>query len=136
MRKNETFYSIILLLSAAATELHSTLAAIFPELKKGIKRDLFWSPTFKMEIDLLWYIKIIFDNLFLVTILFIAASVTYYVSKKMFYVFSIFLLYNIIDFFSFCWNFKQTEGMYWIFLIFVFIAILMVIFKRNNMRAV
>lgn len=136
--KHELVYSLMLIASAVATEIHSFLAAKFPELTKGegIKKDLFLSPSFKMDIDILWYIKMIFDNLFLLVILFVGSLISYHISKKLFYVFTIFLMYNIIDFFSFCWNFKTTTGMYWVFLSFVAMAVLMIIFKRNGMRAV
>ncbi len=137
-RKKEVGYSIALLISAALTELHSFLAAIFPSLTKnnGVKRDLFWSPKFKMEIDVLWYIKMICDSIFLMTVLFVGAMVTWHTSKKLFFVFSIFLFYNFFDFFSFLWNYKQTTGLYWIFLFCLIASVLMIIFKHNKIRAV
>lgn len=134
--RNESKYSLLVLISAIATETHSFLAALYPPLKEGIKKDLFWSADFKMEIDVLWYIKMIFDNLFIMTILFVGAALSFYTSKKLFYIFSIFLFYNMVDFFSFCWNFKQTTGMYWVFLLCAAAAVLMIIFKQNKMRAV
>lgn len=134
--RNENKYSLLILTSAIATETHSFLAALYPQLKEGVKKDLFWSPMFKMEIDVLWYIKMIFDNMFITTILFVGAALTFYTSKKLFYVLSIFLFYNMVDFFSFCWNFKQTAGMYWVFLLCIVAAVIMIIFKHNKMRAV
>lgn len=134
-RTQEMVYSILAVAMAICTEAHSFLAAKFPALEEGVKMDLFWSPSFKMDIDVLWYINMIFEALFVITILFIGASGFFRSSKKLFYVFTILLLYKIIDFFSFCWNFKQTVGMYWVLLLSATI-ILIIIFKRNVMRAV
>lgn len=129
--RKEIFIAILLALGVCLTELHSFVLAAFPNTY-DMTADYFLSPVFKLNLRLLWYIKMNSDDLLkllLFTILIITTK-----SKFLFRVYWIYFAYFIIDSFLFLWNFKETAETYWVLLAAsIAIIILLVIFGKPKL---
>lgn len=137
MKRNEIIWlSIVLFVSHFATEFHSF---IFSENLLNTNVDLFLCPSFKMELSVIWYIKMLSEIMQKIGILYVLGVVSGKVSKKVFNVSVVWMLYNVADFLSFIWNYKETSEMYWVLLASSLITVYFLIFtkdKQTNLKAV
>lgn len=137
MSNKEKWLTLILLFGTISTEAHSFLQHFYPETLE-IQYSLWLSPFFeKFYLSVIWYIKMLFENLLLVIIFFVAINLRSGYSDKMFYIFCINIMYHIFDFISFIWNYKETYQLYWALLLIMTISELIIIFgKRNKLKIV
>lgn len=130
-KKKEIFIAILLMFGVGLTELHSFILSLFPNTY-NMQADYFLSPSLKLNLRLLWYIKMNTDDLlklFLFTILIITTT-----SKFLLYVYWVYFAYFIVDSFLFLWNFKETAEIYWVLLFCSFaIIILLLIFGKPKL---
>jgi hypothetical protein len=137
MKKNEIiFLSVMLFVSHLVTEFHSF---IFSEKLLNTNLDLFLCPSFNMELSVIWYIKMLSEIIQKIGILYVLGVVGNKVSKKFFNVALVWMIYNVIDFLSFIWNYKETSEMYWVLLSASLVSIYLIIFtkdKQTNLKAV
>lgn len=125
--KKEVAIAVLLGIGVILTELHSFVLSIFPQTY-DLKIDYFFSPTFKLNLRLLWYIKMNTDDLLkliLFTILILTTK-----SKFLLHIYCIYFVYFVIDSFLFLWNFKETYEIYWILLICSIVSVLFIIFGK------
>ena len=137
MKKDEIiFLSVILFVSHLVTEFHSF---VFSDKLLNTNIDLFLCPSFKMELSVVWYIKMLSEIIQKIGILYVLGVVSSKVSKKFFNISVVWMCYNIADFLSFIWDYKETSEMYWFLLSASLISIYLVIFtkdKQTNLKAV
>lgn len=103
---------IVLIVAHLLTELHSVVYALDPKAANS-EVDLFLSPQFQFKLSVQWYLKMMFDDLLVVVISFIAAHFARDHSYVLFWILTIFAYYHIIDLFLFFWNYKRTVAVYW-----------------------
>lgn len=120
--------AILLIFSTACTETHAFILDHFPE-SYNIKVDAFFSPTYKNTVNVLWLIKMIFESLHIIAIFLILMQLA--TSMRMFLIFTVYFLYNVLDFFLFMWNFKETTEIYYGLVICSSIAVLFLIFSNK-----
>lgn len=126
----EIWIVISLIFFVSLTELHSFVYKLFPETY-DIEVDYFLSPNFKLNLRLLWYLKMNTEDLLrlnLFVILILLAP-----SRRVLWVFSIYFVYFVIDFFLFLWNFKETAEIYWFLLAATVLSILIIFVKTFTM---
>lgn len=137
MKRDEIIrLSVILFVSHLVTEFHSF---VFTEKLLNTKLDLFLSPSFHYELSVIWYIKMLTEILQRIGILYVLGMVSKVISIKFFQVSVVWMVYNIADFLSFIWNYKETAEMYWALLFASTISIYFLIFtkdKNNILKAV
>jgi len=137
MKRNEIIWlSIVLFISHFVTEFHSF---VFSEKLLNTNIDLFLCPSFKMELSVIWYIKMLSEIIQKIGILYVLGVVGNKVSKKFFNVSVVWMCYNIADFLSFIWNYKETSEMYWALLVASLVSVYFIIFtkdKQTNLKAV
>lgn len=130
MRKLIIWYGVLLIVGHLFTEVHSVLNAFYPK-SATIKLDLFWSPSFKMDISILWFIYTIGNDLNVIITYFVLTNIAYRFSSALFFISSVFFLYHVIDIFLFCWNYKRTASVYWILLAAVIVSTIFLIIKKK-----
>jgi len=137
MKKNEILLlSIVLFVSHLVTEFHSF---IFTDELVNTKVDLFLCPTYNMPISVIWYIKMLTETIQKIGILYVLGVVSNRISKKFFNISVVWMFYNIADFLSFIWNYKETSEIYWALLVASLISIYLLTFtkdKQTNLKAV
>lgn len=92
-----------------------------------------------MELSVIWYIKMLSEIIQKIGILYVLGVVGNKVSKKFFSVSVVWMCYNIADFLSFIWNYKETSEMYWALLVASLVSVYFIIFtkdKHKNLKAV
>ena len=92
-----------------------------------------------MELSVIWYIKMLSEIIQKIGILYVLGVVGNKVSKKFFSVSVVWMCYNIADFLSFIWNYKETSEMYWALLVASLLSVYFIIFtkdKQTNLKAV
>lgn len=130
MRKLIIWYGVLLIIGHILMEAHSVLYAFYPK-SATINLDLFWSRSFKMKINILWYIKMIGDDLSTIITFYVLTNIAYRFSSALFFVSSVFFLYHIIDLFLFCWNYKRTASVYWVLLAASILSVVFIITKKK-----
>lgn len=123
----EILIAVSLIFFVFLTELHSFVLYFFPETE-DLKVDYFLSPNFKLNLRLLWYLKMNTEDLLRLNLLVILMIVA--PSKFLLYIFSIYFVYFVIDFFMFLWNFKETSEIYWFLLAASALSILIIFIKK------
>ncbi len=103
---------ILFIVGHIMTETHGFLYHFYPK-SETIYLDLFWSSSFKLKLNVLWYFKTFFDDGLLVLILYSVARMVYERSIKLYMIAIIYMLYHIVDIFCFMYNYKQTWEIYW-----------------------
>lgn len=122
----EILIAISLMFSVALTELHAYVLSIFPKTM-NMEVDYFLSPKFKMNLRLLWYLKMNTEDLLrlnMFVILILLAP-----SRFLLYIFCIYFGYFLIDSFLFIWNFKESAEIYRWLLIASVLTILIIFGK-------
>lgn len=131
MNKLTTTVAVLLIVFLVLTELHSIVDALFPaEAQK--KYDLFLSPSFHMKLSVQWYLKFVFDDLFLIVFAFVGAKVAYRYSYKLFLVMWVIFGYFVFDLASFFWNYKSSFRAYWAVLFFAAVGIILLVWPRRK----
>jgi hypothetical protein len=132
-------FSIILgvgvIVSLVFTEAHSLFRLIDP-LSADKPLDLFLSPSFHMQLPFQWYLKMTFDDLFLIVITFTAAIVARRYSFKMFSLFCLVFIYKAIDVFLFWWNYKISFATYYVLITFIAAWIILIIFHKDRNQSI
>ena len=130
MKRNEIIWlSIVLFISHFVTEFHSF---IFSEKLLNTNVDLFLCPSFRMELSVIWYIKMLSEIIQKIGILYVLGVVGNKVSKKFFNVSAVWMCYNISDFLSFIWNYKETSEMYLALLVASLVSVYFIIFTKDK----
>ena len=79
--------------------------------------------------------SLVMDGLNKVIVLFVTATIANYISRTLFKVVFIFMLYEVMDFWLLLWNFKQTKEIYWVMTIAV-ISSLLILHRKHGMKLV
>lgn len=136
MNRKVIILSVLLIIGHILTELHSFIFKVYPQTY-SLEYDLFLSPSYKMKINFLWYIKMVFDNLLILIVFFVLAKIALSYSRGLFYVVVIYIFYHIADFLSFVWDYKSSHGIYWFLLACTTASVLTVIFYHyHKLKAV
>lgn len=124
----------ILIGAHAMSETHGVLYDIWPEI--DIKKvDLFWSSSYKYAISIHWYIKMLFDDLFVVVCFYVMAKIAAQYSFKLFAICSVYMVYHIVDVICFLYNYKQTTEIYYALVICSSVSTIVLI-TPNKMKIV
>jgi len=130
-RSIETTLAILLITGNMLTHLWGFM----PGKWSNQKFDLFIKPGFHLDITFAWYMSLIMDGLNKVIVLFVTATIANYISRTLFKVVFIFMLYEVMDFWLLLWNFKQTKEIYWVMTIAV-ISSLLILHRKHGMKLV
>jgi len=133
MGREVKILAALLIVGHLFTELHSVVLFIDPNIKQ-VSVDLFLCNNFKFDLSLLWYIKMVGDDLLWCSTYYVMAKIAYKYSFTLFLVAGIYFIYHLIDSFLFLYNYKQTYWVYWSLLIVSVISILFIAFpiKKNK----
>lgn len=88
------------------TEIHLLFYRISPELSDKQIQPFFGSD---MAISPLWFVKHLSENLLWCIVFFVFCRIT---NGVRYYISLIFLLYHLVDFTLYLWNYKQSYGVY------------------------
>lgn len=113
---------LLLIIGHVATFYPATIMKIWPKWSNE-KKDWFWSPWFKMEIERYWYLKNASDYLLALITYYILAKVANKFSTSLFLACLIFFGYHVIDFFMFWWDFN---GNYYVYVDLLWTAIMLI----------
>lgn len=132
MNNKEKCLTLILLFGTWLTEAHSFLQHFYPETLR-LEYSFWLSPSFGVfNLSVIWYIKMLFENLLIVILFFVIIKLRYGFSRKMFLIFILNAGYHAFDFISFIWNYKNNYISYWIVLAIMTISELIIIFGNQN----
>lgn len=87
-------------------------------------------------IPLLWWIKYNTDYLLLVIVFSVLAKVAYWYNYRLFLVAAVFLFYHLLDYFMLWWDYNQTHSVYWVSLLLIIFAILVIVKPVKNKPAI
>lgn len=140
MRRGITLLAIILIVGNLLPEIQGLLP---DRIRNEPINHWFIKPGFKLldasgkqiDVTFSWWWKMLMDDMNLVLIFFAFALVAEDFNRTLFYIISIFVIYHIIDAFMLVWDFKQTNGVYWI-LIFSMIISILLLLRRHKMKMV
>ena len=117
MRKQVIIINVILLIFHFLTESHSLISTISKDF--GDQRfDLFFAADYKMQLPFKWYLKMNFDSLLVLVIVYLWGRTAAYYSRRLMYTLGIWVLYHTIDLWMFWYNYKSSWWVYWSMLIF------------------
>ena len=131
MRRIEVVYAFLLMIGNMLTHLWGWMPRKWLEQKF----DLFIKPGFHYEVSFGWYMKMAMDDLNKVVVLFVMSMIANEVSRTLFKVVFIFMLYEVLDFWLLLWDFKQTKEVYWVMSIAV-ITSLFILLRKHRMKMV
>lgn len=115
MKRTMTICAWLLIVGHLLTEVHSIMYLVDPKTSEK-EVDWFWSPTFRMNLSLLWYVKMAADNVLLIATFYVMSVIASFFSRTLFLISCVFFAYHVLDAFMFFWNFKRTEWVYWVLL--------------------
>lgn len=133
MGKKEKWLSLLLLTATLLTETHSFILLIKPSVQ-DTELSLFLNYHF--EISVLWYIKMLSDNLLMLVIFFIFTQLEKGFSLRFLYISMINFAYHVFDFGSFVWNFKKDHQFYWFMLAIITVSELIIIFGKAKAKVI
>lgn len=139
MRRGITLVAIILIIGNVLPEIQGLMT----EKTRNEQFNVFLKPGFKLldasgketGIAFSWWWKMVMDDMNLVLIFFVFALIVQDLNRTLYYIVCIFVVYHIIDAFMLVWDFKQTNGIYWI-LIFSMIISILLLLRRHKMKKV
>lgn len=135
MKLDKILAVILIAVSTLLTETHSFILNKYP---KAINEtvDIFLSPHYKQQVNVFWMIKMTFESLNLISIFF--ALMILFSDNKLFYIFGLFFIYYVLDFFLLMWNFKETAEIYWVMgaLCLIFTILLLIFNPKYKMHIV
>lgn len=132
MKAKEIWGVILIGFSTVLTETHAFILDHYPQ-SVNINVDIFISPNYKNEINVLWLIKMIFESLNLIVVFFVFMQLAN--SLKLFIIFGLYWVYYIFDFCLLLWNFKESAEIYHILLtVITSISILLMIFYKKRYK--
>lgn len=138
MKRLSIILGIGIIVSLIATEFHSMLYLCSPKVA-GRDIDLFVSPKYKMQLPVQWYMKMTFDDLFVIVLSFSAAAATYRYSYRIFLIFCCVFAYKVTDMILFWWDYKTSYTVYYMLVFAVILLILFLILpiekKRSNYKS-
>lgn len=135
MKRFTIIIACMVLIALVLTESHSVLYAV----KKSIaekKLDLFLSPTYKRDLQVMWYMKMNFDTMLEIVLSFVSAAISIRYSYKLFCIMSLVFIYLVIDLFAFWYNYKSFVPMYWVLLVFIIASVLILIFVKEKKKGI
>lgn len=112
MRKKVILINVLLIAFHFFTESHSIVSAVSKELGDR-EYDWFLSPSYERGLPLKWYLKMNFDSLLVLVILFLWHRTALYQSKRLFFTLAVWVLYHMADLSLFWWNYKSSWPTYW-----------------------
>ena len=92
--------------------------------------------NYHYEISVLWYLKMLFDNLLMLVTFFVIMQIGGGFSAKFLYISAINFGYHVFDFGSFVWNFKRDHHLYWLVLAVITILELSIIFSKEKTKLI
>lgn len=129
----EKSLSLLLLFGTLLTETHSFILLIKPEVQ-NVELSLFLN--YYYEISVLWYFKMLFDNLLFLIVFFVITQLERGFTVRFLYIAMINFGYHIFDFGSFIWNFKKDHNAYWLALTIITVWELKIIFGKEKSKLV
>lgn len=103
--------SVSLIIGHVLTEAHSLVSLLFPE-SANMEVNWFWQKI-DFKINILWWIKLITDDLLWCIVFFVMALIAKQYSLRLYFIVSVYFFYHVIDLFLFMYNYKQTTLVYW-----------------------
>lgn len=132
MKAKEIWGAVLIGFSTILTETHAYILDHYPK-SINIDVDIFISPNYKNEVNCLWLVKMIFESLNIIVILFVLMQLAN--TFKMFLIFGLYWLYYICDFFLLLWNFKETADIYRVLLaVITSVSILLMVFYKKRYK--
>lgn len=135
MSNKEKWLTLLLLFGTWATEAHSFMQHFYPKTL-DITYSLWMQPSFEFQLSVVWYIKMLSENLLMLISFFLLTQFKNGISKRMYYIVAINAAYHVFDFISFIWNYKETYLSYWILLIVITIWQLFIIFGKQKAKVI
>lgn len=135
MSIKEKLLTFLLLFGTWATEAQSFMQHFWPKTL-DITYSLWLQPSFIFQLSVVWYIKMLSENLLMLISFFLLTQFRNGFSKRMFYIAVINVCYHTFDFISFLWNYKETYLAYWILLLVITIWQLFIIFGKRQAKIV
>lgn len=123
----------MLLTGTVLTESHTFILLIKPSVQ-DIEMSLFLN--YHYEISVLWYFKMLFDNLLMLITFFILTRIKNGFSVRFLYIAMINFAYHVFDFGGFIWNFKNDHYLYLLVIGIVTVSELSIIFSRDKARII
>jgi hypothetical protein len=123
MRKKVILINVSLLLFHFLTESHSLVSTISKDFGDQ-PYDFFLSSDFKMQLPIKWYLKMNFDSLLVLVILFLWGKTALYHSRRLAYTLGIWVVYHMLDLWFFWFDYKSSWATYWVMLVFSAILII------------
>jgi hypothetical protein len=99
------------------------------------KFDLFIKPGFHYEMSFAWWVYELTECMNKVIVLFICCMMADMLSRTLFKIVFIFMLYEVANFWLLLWNYKQTKETYWIMSTVVAVS-LVIILRKHGMKMV
>lgn len=112
MRKQVILINIILVAFHFLTESHSVLSTFSKEMGDRTY-DWFLSPSYQRDLPLKWYLKMNFDSLLTLVVIFLWHRTAQYQSRRLFFTLAVWVLYHMADLSLFWWNYKSNWPTYW-----------------------
>lgn len=112
MRGKVIFINVLLIVFHFLTESHSVVSTINKEFGDRTF-DLFIDSDYHRQLAVKWYLKMNFDSLLVLVILFLWHKTAAYQSRRLFFTLAIWVLYHMIDLALFWWNYKSSWPTYW-----------------------
>lgn len=112
MRRRVIFINAMLIIFHFLTESHSVVSAISKEFGDR-PYDLFMDANYHRQLAVKWYLKMNFDSLLVLVILFLWHRTATYQSRRLFFTLAVWVFYHIIDLFLFWWDYKSNWPVYW-----------------------
>jgi len=125
----------MLILGVLLNKSHSILYAIDPSTKDYYVGSWFMIP--QPQVNVLWYLKGITDDLLMCIVFYILSQISKLISRRLFYIFSIFFVYYIFNVVMFVINYKQWRFMFHIAFIFIIAALIQLVWpmkKRGQVK--
>lgn len=125
-----------LMIGHILAELHGYMGDIWHDMNK-IMVDWFWSPYFKMQLSIQWFVKTWFDDALYIFILYAFAKTVIDRSMKAYLIICMWMLYHLADMVCFMWDYKQSRYIYSALLwCCVFSTFFLILPKENKMKMV
>jgi hypothetical protein len=132
MKRNiETVLALLLIVGNVLTHLWGWM----PGKWQNAKFDYFLKPGFHYEMSFAWWLHDLMDCLNKVIVLFVTAMIATEISRTLFRVVFVFLLYEVADFWLLLWDYKQTKEIYWVMSAALIVSLLIVL-RKHGMKMV
>lgn len=108
-----TKIAILLIVGHVLTETHSVVRVVYPE-SLNVNVNWFWEKKFNFPISVLWWLKMVSEDVLWCITFFVMAKVSKNISRKFFLIACVYFVYHAIDLFMFLYDYKQTYLVYWL----------------------